>query len=40
MQKSRFAGSQMLALMAEGGAGIPVAEAFRKQGISNATYHQ
>ncbi len=40
MKKSRFSESQILAILAEGGSGIPVAEVCRKHGISNATYYQ
>lgn len=40
MRKSRFTESQVLAILGEGEAGMPVAEVCRKQGISNATYYQ
>ncbi len=40
MKKSRFSASQILAILAEGGSGISVAEVCRKHGISNATYYQ
>ncbi|MFN5446743.1 MAG: transposase, partial [bacterium] len=40
MKKSRFTESQMVAILEEGGSGIPVAEVCRKHGISAATYYQ
>ncbi len=40
MKKSRFTKSQMMAILEEGGSGIPVAEVCRKHGISAATYYQ
>ncbi len=40
MKKSRFTESQILAILVEGGSGLPVAEVCRKHGISNATYYQ
>jgi putative transposase len=40
MRKSRFTESQVLAILVEGEAGMPVAEVCRKHGISNATYYQ
>jgi putative transposase len=40
VNKSRFTESQILAILIEGGSGIPVAEVCRKHGISNATYYQ
>lgn len=40
MRKSKFKESQMMAILAEGDAGLPVAEVCRKHGISNATYYQ
>ncbi len=40
MKKSRFTESQILAILTEGGSGIPVAEVCRKHGITNATYYQ
>jgi putative transposase len=40
MRKSRFSESQVMAILGEGEAGLPVAEVCRKHGISNATYYQ
>ncbi len=40
MKKSRFTESQILAILTEGGSGIPVAEVCRKYGISSPTYYQ
>lgn len=39
MKKSRFTESQIVAVLKEGEAGMPVAELCRKHGISNATYY-
>jgi putative transposase len=38
MKKSRFAESQIVAVLKEGEAGIAVAELTRKHGVSRATY--
>lgn len=39
MRKSIFSESQILAILAEGDAGLPVAQILRKHGISQATYY-
>ncbi len=39
MKKSRFTESQIVAVLKEGEAGMPVAELCRKHGISKATYY-
>ena len=38
MRKSRFSESQIVAILREGEAGVPVAEILRKHGISRPTY--
>ena len=38
MRKSRFTESQIVAILKEGEAGVPVAEIVRKHGISRPTY--
>ena len=40
MKKSKFTESQIVAILAEGEAGMPVAEVCRKYGISTPTYYQ
>jgi len=40
MRKSKFTESQIMAILGEGEAGLPVAEVCRKHGVSNATYYQ
>jgi putative transposase len=40
MRKSKFTESQIVGILGEGEAGLPVAEICRKHGISNATYYQ
>ena len=40
MRKSKFSESQILAVLGEGEAGVPVADLCRKHGISNACHYQ
>lgn len=40
MRKSTFTESRIMAVLAEGEAGMPVAEVCRKHGVSSATYYQ
>ena len=40
MRKSKFSESQIMGILAEGEAGLPVGEVCRKHGISCATYYQ
>lgn len=39
MRKSKFSESQIVAILKEGEAGLPVAEVCRKHGISAATWY-
>ena len=39
MRKSKFSDSQIVAILAEGATGLPVAQILRKLGISHATYY-
>ena len=39
MKKSKFTDSQIVAILAEGEAGVPVAQILRKHAISQATYY-
>jgi putative transposase len=39
MKKSRFTDSQIVAVLKEGDAGVPVAQLVRKHGISTTTYY-
>ena len=38
MKKSRFSESQIVAILKEGEAGVPIAEIVRQHGISRSTY--
>lgn len=40
MRKSKFTEAQIIAVLREGEAGVPVAEILRKHGISRPTYYQ
>ena len=40
MRKSKFTESQIVAVLQEGAAGVPVTELLRKHGVSRPTYYQ
>ena len=40
MKKSRFTESQVVAILKESAAGVPVNEVWRRHGISSATYYK
>lgn len=40
MKKSKFSESQIVAILKEGEAGVPVAQILRKHGVSHATFYK
>lgn len=40
MKQSKFSESQIVAILKEGDAGVPVGEILRKHGVSSATYYK
>lgn len=40
MKQSKFSEAQIVAILKEGDAGMPVADILRKHGISHATYYK
>jgi putative transposase len=40
MKQSKFSEAQIVAILKEGDAGVPVADILRKHGISHATYYK
>jgi putative transposase len=40
MKKSRFSEAQIVGILKEGEAGVPVAQILRKHGISHATFYK
>ena len=40
MKKSKFSESQIVAMLKEGEAGVPVAQILRKHGVSHATFYK
>ena len=40
MKKSKFSESQVVAILKEGEAGVPVAQILRKHGVSHATFYK
>jgi putative transposase len=40
MKQSKFSEAQIVAILREGDAGVPVAEILRKHGLSSATYYK